>query len=578
MAIDNQFRTPDFWIKRGIIITLLGVASALLVACGGGGTAGTNVVGGNLQIQPATADLYENQPTTFTISGGTKPYTVFSSNSAILPLTTTVADTTFVAIANSPSTDTTVTITVRDNAGATATATASVKASALNNSVSITPTAAGQSCGTAVCAGGDALVSTTSTLNGTLLANRSIRFDVYVGEFSLVTPGTNALVNSLTVSTGSNGIAQAVIRANPGAKSQTAIVQATDLVSGQVRRFSFAIQQQTTSTEITITPNNFNWTGAYTNACAVGAVTSHYIFGGTPPYRIQQTIPNFASMAGSPAGPTPDQTQYPGAVSVAISGGAVLVSTTGLVCSTGANGDTFTVTDAQNRTATFTIGNQVGSGTPPATGSLNPPTLNPTSVTNLDCGLSTSVFVTQTIPSGYNGAAPTLSATSLEPLRVTANLANGILTVTRLGTSAGGLGQTIVRVTNGLAYVDLPITLSGTAPFACNIGNSSTTPVTLSTSNSITLHLATAGVNPIAPSSISGGVAPYTVTTAAPAIATVSNDGGTYANSVVINSVSTPFFVKGLSPGVTFVSVTDSTPAASGGPQTTVLVVTVVTP
>ena len=80
-----------------------------------------------LAINPATADLFPGLTSTFTITGGRPGYTVFSSNSGILPVTTTVSGSTFSVTPNSVSADTPIDITVRDSLNASATAKVTVK-------------------------------------------------------------------------------------------------------------------------------------------------------------------------------------------------------------------------------------------------------------------------------------------------------------------------------------------------------------------------------------------------------------------------------------------------------------------
>ena len=80
-----------------------------------------------LAINPATADLFPGLTNTFTITGGRPGYTVFSSNSGILPVTTSVSGSTFSVTPNSVSADTPIDITVRDSLNASATAKVTVK-------------------------------------------------------------------------------------------------------------------------------------------------------------------------------------------------------------------------------------------------------------------------------------------------------------------------------------------------------------------------------------------------------------------------------------------------------------------
>jgi hypothetical protein len=584
VAITSKFSVSSSWLRRMASIGLFSVLGGLLASCGGGGVAAPDSVGGALAVLPATSDLYEGQPITFTISGGKKPYRVFSTNQTLAPLNATVDGNTFTVTAKSTAVDTDVTITVQDSTPTTVTVTGHVRAAVLNNSVTITPTASGQTCGSSICSGGDGVISTTIIANGAPQKNRNVRFDVYQGDYSFVTPGTNALVTTLTTNTDEQGVARVIIRAKNAAPSQTAIVQITDVVSAAFKRHTFTIAQQTSNTAITITPSTVTWVGAYTNACVTGGLSTHYIFGGTPPYTISSTDNVGLTFAPS---------------TVNVEGGAVTVATTGLVCTIGSAGATLIVRDATGRNASFTIVNNTGSGTPPSPGAavtLPAPTVANVALGGLDCGISASTFVSQTIPTGYTGTTPTLTAISAEPTRVGVVISGGVLTVTRVGTGPGGLGSVLVRVSNGTtATTDVTVSLNGSTPWACSVGTGSTNPVTTSVGTGVSVTSGTAPGDRAAVI-ISGGTPPYTVASSASTIADLSLNGTAFVTSLYVcagssadptgapvgtcSGITPPlsnrtFIIRGKIPGVTFATITDSTPAASGGPLTTVIIVTV---
>lgn len=568
------------WVRKARV----GFAAALVAlvsACGGGGVSAPTVVGGDLQVLPGTTDMFANTPVTFSISGGQRPYTVFSSNSSVLPLNLTVSSgTTFTATANNPSADTPVTVTVRDSQGKTATATANVKASTLLNQITISPsTNSGNACGGAqVCSGSEALASVRAQANGGPLVNRAIRFDIVNGSLGIVSGGN--VLTSLTVNTDSNGFAIITLRAPVSVPSGYTTLRATDVTSSQNISYVLTVGQTIDSTAIAITPNNFQWTGAFKDGCASGALTSHLVTGGTPPYTVRQSIPDFAIMVGSPLAPASVPVPANG-TTLGISGGSVLVTVTGLTCSTGANGNTITVTDAIGRVATFNIGNTIGTAdrpTTPTAPALPVPVLTPNTFTGLACGVSFSSFVSQTIPDGYTGTAPVLTATALEPTRINAQLNNGILTMTRLNTDAGGGGQTRVRVSNGVNFTDAVIDLTGTAPFSCaGAGGAQATPISIATGTSLTLVRPAALPGVSVATSFDGGSGPYTIAVAAGGLAEISADGATYAQSITI-AAGAPrvYFARSLqtaagqSGGVTFITIRDS----STTQQTLVQIVT----
>lgn len=232
--------------------------------------------------------------------------------------------------------------------------------------------------------------------------------------------------------------------------------------------------------------------------------------------------------------------------------------------------------------ATFNIGNTVGSADRPTSASvtLPVPTLTPNVFTGVICGVSVSSFVSQTVPSGYTGSVPIISAIALEPLRIDAQINNGILTMTRRSTDPGGGAQTRVRVSNGTNFSDITLDLSGAAPFSCAGGTpTTTTPITTSTGTTLDLA-AGAAPRPSKQTTIAGGVPPYTISVAAPNFAELSTTGAAYSQSITITAGQPLlFFARAVAnpPGpaagagaVTFITIQDS---ATPTPQSLILVV-----
>ncbi len=544
-TLDNTGR----WIKRGFFAALFSLIALLVASCGGGGASAPTTPGSApLTVTPGAADAFGDVAITFNIAGGKSPYTASSNNSAILPIPTQVDGSKLTITPKNPAADTPVVITFRDSVGVTVTAAVNVKTSTINNTLTVTPSSAGQQC-SGICSGGDGVVAVQALNAGVPQSGRQVKFDAFQGDYDFVTPGTNALVSTITVATDSQGFARAVIRARNAAPSQSAILQVTDVPTNQTRRFVFAISQAVTSTAINIIPASTNWTSPFRDACVTGGISTHYIFGGTPPYDITSTSPDFATFAPS---------------RVLKEGGAVTVVTTGLVCSS--TGSTFIVRDASARNATFTVSNVVGPSTGPSVGSaisVSPPTVTPSALGPVTCGSSASSFVVQDPPPSTFTGTLTLSATSLEPNRVSAIISNGILTVTRAANGVGGASSVTIRVSNTVNFTDVAVSLSGTSPFGCgqNAGN---TPISVTTSASVGV---TAGQ--LAPQAITGGTGPYTITSASGTIAQVSADGVTFGTTTSVTGNSATFIIRGVASGVTFVTVTDSTGSS------TLLVVTV---
>ena len=515
--------------------------TALLGACGGGGASTAGVAGGPtaapFTVIPTIADAYGDTKITFTVSGGKPPYSAASSNSSLFPIAVPVtSDGKLVVTPKTPAFDTPITITFRDSATVptSITATANLKASTLSSSLTITPATAGVQC-TGVCTGSDGVASVQAIIAGVPQAGRIVQFDAFQGDYNFVTPGTNALVSTIQVTTDNQGFARTLIRAKLSAPDQSAIIQVTDVPSGVIRRFVFPISQVTTSTAITITPSTFAWSSPFKDACVIGGVTNHYISGGVPPYTISATSPDFATFAPS---------------TVTTNGGAVQVITSGNTCST--TGVSFVVRDATARTATFTISNSLGPTTGPSIGTaigVSAPVLTPATLGPVACGSSASAFVDQ---NSTPGVTLTLSATSLEPNRVSALLTNGVLTVTRAPNGIGGASVVLVRISNSVAFTDIPVSLSGVSPFGCGT-NASTVVVINPPSTSVSVAAGTQ-----LPQTITGGTVPISVVSSNISVATVTLTG------------PSAFVINGLIAGTAFVTVTDAAGSSA------VIVVTVV--
>jgi len=299
-----------------VFSSILGLNAALMLVSALSGCSGavgtppdtTPVAATPLAVSPVAADIFPDVPVTFTITGGKPTYSAFTSNSVVLPVTAAVNGSTFTVIPGPVTAETAVDITVRDSLNASATAKATVKPATLNNQITFTPfapTATG--CGTnAICSGGDAQVVVKAALNGVVLRNRPIRFDVFQGSFQFVTPGSGASASSLTINTDDQGEATARLRVNEGVPTQVATLQTTDVTSGLARRYNFNVVQQTDGKGIlSVLPSGaFSITGAKgaigkDGDCPNGTVkVDYYVFGGTAKYKVFSPLPSFAKILG----------------------------------------------------------------------------------------------------------------------------------------------------------------------------------------------------------------------------------------------------------------------------------------
>lgn len=293
------------WL-RGRLRTIAGLVAVagtlVLTGCGGGSGAPNNFFDQFMTVTPATAVAYSGVPTTLNINGGSGPFQVTSSNSAVLPVS--VSGRTVVLLANSVAADTAVNVTVKDVGPlinqTEVTVPVTVRAAPLLNSFTITPNL--EDCGTALCSGQTATASVTVRgPEGGLLAGRPVRFDVIGSSYAIVTNNpAQPLTNSLTVFSDSTGTAAVVLKANTNAPAQVAQMSVTDLTSGQQLIANFTIVQVTDGTQIlTVVPSTVTINGAFKGQCSNGFRVDYFIYGGTPPYRVTSSFPASITLVNS---------------------------------------------------------------------------------------------------------------------------------------------------------------------------------------------------------------------------------------------------------------------------------------
>jgi hypothetical protein len=405
------------WL-RGLqtIAGLVAVAGTLvLTGCGGGSGAPNNFFDQFMTVTPSPAVAYSGMPIALNINGGSGPFQVTSSNSAVLPIS--VSGRTVVLNANSVAADTAVDVTVKDVGPlinqTQVTVTVSVRPAPLLNSFTITPNLA--DCGTSLCSGQTATASVVvKGPEGGLLAGRPVRFDVIGSSYAIVTNNpAQPLTNSLTVLSDSTGTAAVILKANTNAPTQVAQMSVTDLVSGQTLIGNFTIVQVTDGTQIlTIVPDTVTINGPYKGACSTGFATDFYIYGGTPPYRVTSTFPTSISIVNP------------------------VVNTNGGFFEAITNGScvkplVFTIVDATGRQRTATLNNVEGAADNPTT-----PTalaVAPTDATDPACTGKTFNFVVFGGTPPYNVKPANGTAT---PQTVATN--GGSTSISGLTTDSGG--------------------------------------------------------------------------------------------------------------------------------------------
>jgi hypothetical protein len=385
--------------------------AALLAACSGSPGPSPNVVDpAAISVQPAAMVIYPGVPATLLINGGTGSYVIASNNQSTLPIASAGVGHQVTLIANPVNAETVVTLSIRDT-GTTplVTATLTVRPGTIANSVTVAPV--GTTCNTTatppvlfLCAGGEALVTTTLSQGGVILPARGARFDVVSGDVRfIVTPAGatgEALSTTTTAVSDQNGVVRVRVRALAGAAPQNALIQITDPETLAFQRVVVPITQAPGpggQSFFTI-PTATTYSGPFVGQCATNPSSDVVVFGGTPPYNI---VSSSGSLVVSPS-------------VVATSGASFRVTAiSGAQCFTNVP---VTITDASGRTTSVTFTNQEG------TAAQTPVTLAPTTF-GLSCGGSVSFAI--------GGGTPPFSASSSHP-RVAVAVSGRTITATRL--------------------------------------------------------------------------------------------------------------------------------------------------
>jgi len=340
------------WLRP--VLALCALAGLLaLGGCGGGSGAPNNPFApvppapGPLFLLPPTDVVYSQTAATLQISGGAAPYSAFSSNPTVLPVSQNVTAGVVVLIPGIVAADTAVIITVQDAIGQTATTAVTVRPAPLFNSLTIVP--ARTACGTNAICSGDTATATAQVTGpgGAGIPNRQVLFEVISGQFAIQTgnPAT-PLVASQTVISDANGNARVILQAGVNVPTQPAQLRATDITTGNAVTAAFTIVQQTDGSAIlSVVPPTATITGPDKNTCSSGFRVDYFIYGGTPPYTVSSTFPNAITLVNSTVG---------------FSGGSFEAITNG----TCVKPLVFTIVDAIGRQTTAQLTNDIGTATP----------------------------------------------------------------------------------------------------------------------------------------------------------------------------------------------------------------------
>lgn len=428
------------WLRLGAFL-LASAGMLALSACGGGSGAPNNpyvppvTPPGPLTVVPDEAIAFAGTPLILSISGGTPPYFAFSGNTAALPVPQNVSGNTLALLANNVEAAQAANVTIRDSAGQTAVSEITVRpALLLPASITIVPNGV-------PCTGGDVCSGQTSVATvrvtgptGAALPGRSVRFDVVQGAFSLQTtnPGS-PLSSTQTVVSDANGESRVVIAVAPNTPTQIGLLRATELSTGSQVTAQFVIAQVVSGEGVlSVLPSGTtSITGPFQRICSAGVRVSHYIFGGTPPYRIVVNFPDAVTLVNNV---------------VNTNGGGFDVITNG-TCFTGL---TFAITDANGRTLLSppTVSNVEGSTPVPVT----PPAPTPPQALQISAGgTGTAAAPVACGP----GATFALTITGVAPFSASASRPNVILNPNPIPNSPGQLNVSGAGLAGGATTITI---------------------------------------------------------------------------------------------------------------------------
>lgn len=396
-----------------------------LAGCGGSSSTPAPSVS-TLAAGPATFSAFGNTVNTVTITGGTGPYTVRSSDSATISVPATVTGASLAITPKNVLANTVVTLTVSDKAGATSAVTVTVVPATITTPLIAVTSASGSKCAAennaavtaaTLCAGetGSASVMLKDA-NGAVLANREVRFEVLsFGGTVAAKPDSAVFARLATVNTDATGKATVALKADVEASSEAAFLRATDVVSTHRIDTWFAVLKQTDgASALNVVPSTGGFTSFYLNECPL--VRREYgINGGKAPYAVTLPAANTLVLNNGTADAAP------GAGITLDKAGArfSVLSTAATTCTSATT--SMTVTDALGATTTASFTLTAGAATRPAATTdltLSPPNLSMAAdLVSTYCTTSTARYTIS------GGTAPYVVSTSIPQIVATANSA-----------------------------------------------------------------------------------------------------------------------------------------------------------
>lgn len=421
----------DFGAKAAAALAVS--ASLLIAGCGGGGGSSptTPPPPSGLAVSPPVFSAFGNTPNTVGIIGGTGPFTVTSSDAAVIPVTQAITGASFTFTPKNVTVATTVTLTVRDATAATVPVTVTVTPATITGMIRVTG-AANSLCGlqnnpavsvVTLCANesGSAAV-TLKDANGAALPNREVRFEALsIGAGFASAANATAFSRVATALTDAQGVATVAVRGDLDVTTDAAFFRATDVTSGhRVDTWLTVLKQENGASALTTVSGSGGVVGYFVNECP-RVRRDYHVYGGKAPYAVTM-----------PAGSTLILSNASGS---SAAGAGTTVATAGdkfsaenvasSTCTTSTT--TLTVTDSLGATyqPTFTIA--PGASTRPTTSTelmIVPAAVSTvTGALSTHCTSSTADFVISggTAPYTVTAAIPQVLTTKTSATAVTAS-------------------------------------------------------------------------------------------------------------------------------------------------------------
>ena len=421
------------------------VTAFLLASCGGGGAQTHIVDAGPMAINPPAATWYAGVKNTLTISGGTPPFTLTSSEPGIFPVPLVLNGRTLDIVPSQPGVVDaglqagelqvrTVNITARSAEGQTATAAIKVAQNFLTGYGTFV---AQTTCAAAlICAGGESALIFDSTFNGALYAGHQFRIERVSGPFQFVDPlNSNNQTDTVVVTADSEGKFTTRIRVATNIPTQVAILKITDIPTGAYTYRTITISGTPATGALTAIPNPVQLTGGNGSTCGNGPVDV-LVYDGQAPYTATCTSPQIQVL-------NPTSSTNPGRFTFIVGSSQTCLTAEPCV-----------ITDNTGARIIVPITTIKGTTTPPPALSVVPNAIS------LNCGQSGAVTVV--------GGSGSYSTNSTHP-RITATVSGNSVTITRLSGDAGTTYPTTgtVSVTDGSTIVPVTVTITGATAASC---------------------------------------------------------------------------------------------------------------